>query len=122
MQLPLTDDEKKFQIKDAWDAPFESWATFNKRIDDSVRQAKVSYKNRVQNLLKDRGWDASPIKQQEKFLWLALYQVKRWSANKIATQLRPDLVDPDSTIYKAVKATAKLIKLRLRERKQSGAK
>jgi hypothetical protein len=115
---PLAHDETQLQITVQWDAPFESWDGFKKRLDAYVGKELSKYKSQIERLVAERGWKTVPVRQQEHFRWLVQYQVRGWSAKQIADRQQRNLKAWENTVSKAVKTTAQRIGLTLREPKK----
>jgi hypothetical protein len=118
---PLAHDETQLQIAENWDAPFERWDAFKKRFDAGVGKELAEYKSRIERLVAERGWKTVSIYQQDHFRWLAQYQVREWSARRIAANQKRHLQNGEHTVSKAVMTAAKKIGLTLRQGKRASA-
>jgi|SRR5579872_504747 len=119
----FTPDERRFSFGDpGWWAELEDWSEFNSRIEDLLNTSLTSYRQRLLDLARQKGWTEPPeIRTPEHFDWLALYQVRACSARKVADCL--ELADQlENSVLVAIRGKANLIGLTLRPPKRDLAK
>jgi hypothetical protein len=116
---PFTLEEREFRLHDGgWEAGYESWTAFQKRIRTAFKASLVGYEKRLKRLAENRKYTEPPeIRNQQQFDWLALYQSSFLSPKDIKKLLEretPPHHTEENTIFKAVEKTADLIGLTLR--------
>jgi hypothetical protein len=98
----------------SWNLAEEDWHECKKRLQQAFKAFLDEYHRQTVVLAVRGGWSQSPkiVDTRERFKWLALWQVKGWSAIKILGRCHLK-VNP-SNVEKQVKASAKQAGVTLR--------
>ena len=112
---PFTFEERDFIFHDwGWETPSQSWQQFESAVKKRFSESLDKYRDRLEKLAADRGFQyPKEIRRPLRFEWLALYQAKGWSPQRIGR----DGVN-SNTIFKGVTEAAELFGLKLRPSKK----
>jgi hypothetical protein len=123
---PLPPEDREIEFRHAgWRVETEYWSEFASRTNAAFKQHLRSYRETIRRNMSDLGLSLPPeIRNPEHYTWLALYQIRRYSPASIAELLNSDQKTLlENTVLKAVKSTADLVGLTLRQpRKGKGPK
>jgi hypothetical protein len=105
--------------QDGWDLNDEDWPQFRKRVQNAFEKSLNDYREQTTLIALNGGWRRAPDirDSKQRFKWLALWQVKGWSAKEILEwcQLKVNA----SNVEKQVKTSAEQAGVTLR-RPQKG--
>lgn len=105
-----------------WDPRVDSWQEFEKEIDMAYNAYKKAYRARTELFMKENGYLVGPEKRNiEHFQWLVRYQLQGWKVSQIAdVYSKKGKIISEDAVYKALKCTAALVGITLRNNDKEG--